>query len=482
MSLGLSEKFSILQRSPYDLLPPEPPEPSDGATRWIASRYNVRAVTGDGRLVLWNTYRGTMNVFSAKQRKPIETLLSRKGFEAKLGGMVKYLHDRGFLVKEGTDEYRRFQLGFGQQHYRTDRLELILLSSEDCNFRCEYCYEDFPRGTMEPWVRAGVKKVVERSLSRLRSLSISWFGGEPLYGWPAIEELAPFFVEVAEKHDLYLSSNITTNGYLLTPEVAEKMLAWRINRYQITIDGIPEDHDRNRPGRDGSGTFNTIFSNLQALRDRPEEYKVDIRVNYDRNNHLHMREFLDLLQREFEGDARFQLRFRVIGRWGGPNDPQLEVCGAEDAKRIQMELRSEARRRGLNVSDDLREVKGLGGQVCYAARPYNFIIGASGKVMKCTVDMDKQDRNIVGQLTEEGDLQLDPDQMALWTEPAYTQDTKCQKCVVLPVCQGVFCPLIRIEEDKSPCTPLRMTIKKEMLGVVESTGGEGRQVMVGNAV
>jgi len=72
--------------------------------------------------------------------------------------------------------------------------------------------------------------------------------------------------------------------------------------------------------------------------------------------------------------------------------------------------------------------------------------------------------------------------MALWTEPAFEQDTKCQKCVVLPVCQGVFCPLIRIEEDTSPCTPLRMTIKKEMLGVVEATDGEGRQVVVGNAV
>ena len=480
MSLGLSQKFNILQQSPHDFAPPEPAQPpEESASHWVPSRYNIRAVTGEGRLIVWNSLRGTMSVFEPPQRATIEGLLSRKGVEAKSRGAVKYLADRGFLVKAGTDEYRRIQLGFGQQHYRTDRLELILLASEDCNFRCEYCYEDFTRGTMKPWVRAGIKKLVEKRLPSLRSLSIAWFGGEPLYGMPAVEELAPYFLEVAEENSLIYGSNMTTNGYLLTPEVAEKLLAWKIRRFQITIDGPPESHDRSRPARDGSGTFETIFENLKALSLRPDPFFVDVRVNFDRNNHPHMGEFLDILERDLGSDARFKIRFRAVGQWGGANDANLAVCGT-DSDRIQAELKEEARRRGLNVTDDIREVKGMGAQVCYAARPYNFIIGADGNVMKCTIDLDKKDRNVVGRLDKEGGLNLDTDRFALWTEPAFERDTKCQKCVVLPACQGVFCPQIRFDTGRSPCTPLRMGAKKELLQVFQTAGKDARRLVVGN--
>lgn len=478
MSLGMAEKFNVLQQSPHDFLPTEAPAPpKEGRMRWMPSRYNIRAVAQDGRLVLWNSYRGTMSVFRADQRSTIEDLLSQKGFEAPQTGIVKYLHNRGFLVREGTDEYRRIQLGFGQQHYRTDLLQLILLASEDCNFRCQYCYEDFARGTMQSWVRSGIKKLVQKRAQVLRSLSISWFGGEPLYGFQAIEDLAPFFLEIAAEHSLSYSSTMTTNGYLLTPEIAEKLLSWKINSFQITIDGPPEYHDCSRPARDGSGTFSTIMENLKSLKQRSASFIVGVRFNYDSNNYLAAGRFLDILEREFRDDPRFKLRFRAVGQWGGPNDEQLQVCGADETARIELEMKAEARKRGLSLTDEIRDVKGMGAQVCYAARPYNFIVGASGKLMKCTIDLDKQDRNVIGYITEEGELEIDRDKFALWTEPAFEKDSKCQKCVVLPACQGTFCPLIRIESGASPCTPLRLGAKRELMETVNAPA-RARKVLV----
>jgi uncharacterized protein len=470
MSLGLSHKLNILQQSPHDFEPPEAPGApvEDGASRWVSSRYTVRAATEDGRLVLWNTYNGAMSVIRPEMREAVEALLTKKGFTARPLGIVKYLRDKGFLIKEGTDEYRRIQIGFGKEQYRSDRLELILLASEDCNFRCEYCYEDFARGTMQPWVREGIKKLVEKRVKDLRSLSVSWFGGEPLYGMAAIEDLAPFFVKTAEEQSIRYGSSMTTNGYLLTPEVAEKLFSWRIRNFQITIDGAPEDHDRNRPARDGEGTFWPIFNNLRALRDRSDVFRVDLRINFDRQNHARVDEFLAMVQEEFGGDSRYKLRFRSVGKWGGPNDQNLDVCGGDEAEEIEMQLKEEARKRGLNLSDEIRDLKGMGSQVCYAARPYNFIVGASGKLMKCTIDLDKFDRNVVGHLTAEGEMEIDLDKMGLWTEPAFERDGKCQKCVVLPACQGVFCPLIRIESGESPCTPLRKTYKSNLRAVADA--------------
>lgn len=481
MSLGLTERFNILRQSPHDLVPPaEQPSKEEGLMSWVPSRYNVRATTDDGRLVLWNSYLGTMSVFEADKKSAIEGLLSQKGFEAEPTGVVQYLFKRGFLVKRGTDEYRRIQLGFGQQHYRTDVLELILLASEDCNFRCQYCYEDFTRGTMQPTVRTGVKRLVDRRLGGLKRLAVHWFGGEPLYGMEAIEELAPFFLAVARERSLRYRTNMTTNGYLLTSDVADKLLSWQINSFQITLDGGPEDHNRSRPTREGHGTFEQIFANLESLHRRSDDFLVDLRVNFDRQNALHLTDLFDRLETDFSNDKRFRLRFRPVGKWGGPNDADLAVCGVDEAVALELELKSEARKKGLQLSDEICQVSGMGAHVCYAARPYNFIIGASGKVMKCTVDLDKQDRNVVGQLSEDGDIKLDFDKFALWTEPAFEGDPKCHKCVVLPVCQGVYCPLVRIESAVSPCSPLRMNAKKEMLQAVQHHGENSRRRIVDN--
>jgi uncharacterized protein len=464
MSLGLAGRFNILQQSPHDFETTEPPAPNpeEDVVRLVPSRYNIRASTEDGRLVVWNSYRGKINIFRKDQRPAIERMLSQHGFDSKLTGVAKYLFDRGLLIKAGTDEYRRIQQGFGREHYRDDRLELILLASEDCNFRCEYCYEDFLRGTMKPWVREGVKSLINSRLSKLRSMTVYWFGGEPLYGLEAIQDLAPFFLEVAKRNSISFTSNMTTNGYLLTPDVAEKLLSWEVRRFQITLDGAPQDHDRNRPTRDGQGSFATIFDNLLALKSIRQNYRVDLRVNYDPRNSQHLQQFLDLVEARFQGDPRFRLRFRPVGKWGGSNDENLDVCGRDEAERIEDELRAEALRRGLKLSDSIQEIKGMGARVCYAARPYNLIIGATGKVMKCTVDLDKKDRNVVGSLSATGELQLDEDKMALWTEPAFESDSKCQKCVVLPTCQGISCPIVRFDQDRSPCIPLRHKVKKEL--------------------
>ncbi|MCP4664250.1 MAG: radical SAM protein [bacterium] len=482
----ISSEFDILRQSPHDGLPAEGDEPlrldtSSEIVGWIPSRYNVRAGTPDGRLILWNTYRGSMSVFRTELRADVEMLLRRRGIESRPEGLGKYLYDRGFLVPVGTHEHRRHQLTFGQQQYRSDTLELFLLASEDCNFRCQYCYEQFTRGTMSPGVRTAVKKLVGKRLPGLRHLSIRWFGGEPLYGFEAIEDLAPFFHETAEEHSITLRNHITTNAYLLTPEIVDKLLGWRISNYQITIDGAPENHDRNRPTRDGRGTFWTILNNLRALRRRRDDYTACIRVNFDKQNYPNMKSCIELLGAEFGGDSRFLIRFHAVGRWGGTRDEELTVCGRDEATQLRMHLNKLSHECGLSVGGGLKEVRGPGAQVCYAARPYSFIIGASGKVMKCTVALDMKEENVVGRLTPEGDLGLDTGKLALWTQPAAENGEKCRKCVLGPTCQGLACPKRRLEEGEPPCPALRLNLKNELRETLEIGERDGCKVKVRSA-
>ncbi len=479
MPLGLTGKFDILQGSPHDLHSPPP----EGLSRdlpsphWVPSRYNVRATAEDGRLVLWNTLSGKLTVFQPEDRERVLDLLQKKGFAAPQENVVEYLATRGYLVRGDADEFRQFQQLFGQEHYRTDVLELILLASEDCNFRCTYCYEDFARGTMIPEVREGIKKLVQKRIKKLNRLHVSWFGGEPLYGWKAVEDLAPFFLESAEENEVPFTSNMTTNGYLLTPEIADMLLSWQVRHFQITLDGLAEHHNHSRAGRDGSPTFDQIFDNLKALARRDDSFQVLLRVNFDRVNATGLPAFVDLLSKEFGNDARFSLLLKAVGQWGGANDAKLDVCGGDESAAIQRDILTQARRQGMHFGT-LRDAVRMGSKVCYAARPYNFLIGATGKVMKCTIVLDKSDYNVVGRLTSEGELEIDGDRMALWTEPAFEQDSQCRKCVVLPNCQGISCPLVRIEEHTQPCISTRKNPKGELLAILDAPGRHGRRVPV----
>src|SRR4051812_32168631 len=100
--------------------------------------------------------------------------------------------------------------------FGSGKLNLILLPTEACNFRCTYCYEDFELGQMTSRVVNGIIALIDSRASSLDNLEISWFGGEPLLALSVIRRIMNHARNVAGFHPgLTISSNITTNGYLL---------------------------------------------------------------------------------------------------------------------------------------------------------------------------------------------------------------------------------------------------------------------------
>jgi uncharacterized protein len=432
-------------------------------TRWVPSRFNARTVGEDGRILLWNTYTGAVTAFGDKHHDQVLALLSPAGASEPLGKLGEYMAKRGYLVKKGTNELDLFRLQYNRQQWRDDVLQFILLASEDCNFRCVYCYEKFERGTMTPETREGLKRLVEKRAPRLSNLSISWFGGEPLYGWEAIEDLEPFMNATAREHGIRYAQVMTTNAYLLNEERATKLLDWGCRRYQITVDGLPEEHDCKRVGRDGSPTYAVIMDNLRSLSARKNEpFEVDLRVNFDHQNFPRLGAFMETLSEDFGGDKRFKLRFRAVGKWGGANDDQLDTCGVGDTKSVLRELQAKAEAVGLTQESGITEVSEPGSHVCYAARPFNFIVGATGKLMKCTIVLYDMEENVVGQLHPDGRLEVHDQQLAHWVAPHYEEDQMCKSCYILPGCQSGHCPLVRVRDGHRSCCSTKSHLKHEM--------------------
>ncbi|MFM6074868.1 MAG: radical SAM protein, partial [Dolichospermum sp.] len=70
--------------------------------------------------------------------------------------------------------------------------ELIILPTEQCNFRCIYCYEDFSIGRMKPEVISGIKALLDKRSSKLNFLNLSWFGGEPLVAKDIVLDISEY--------------------------------------------------------------------------------------------------------------------------------------------------------------------------------------------------------------------------------------------------------------------------------------------------
>jgi uncharacterized protein len=435
--------------------------------KYRPSRFNAHTTTTDGTLILYNSYTGKNCGIPAKFADAAANYLSATGTEGTLDRLGNYLRDNGYIIEESVDEDARWDSRYGQQQYRNDILQLILLSSEDCNFRCIYCSQHFKRGSMHKSVREGVLNLIKKKIVKLNGLSVNWFGGEPLLGWDAIEEIAPQAQELAHMHGASFSSNVTTNGYLLTPDRSRKMVQWGILHYQISVDGAAAEHDAHRPLKEGGGTYAKILENIYAMKEFPDDFHVYLRVNFDRTNKDKLTPLFETYKEKIGSDPRFQVIFFPVGQWGGPNDAQLDVCGYHESVGAVGALSAEARSIGLNTPSIVESIKPISSNVCYAARPYNYIVGSDGKLMKCTVVLDTEERNIVGHLAQDGTIQLDQDKMAAWIRPYYKTDHMCTKCFFVPVCQGASCPLPRVVGEERPCPPNKLSIQQTLVQIWE---------------
>ncbi len=427
---------------------------------WVPSRFNAQSRSDDGTLILYNSFTGNMGGVPIENTDEALTLL-KQGIEGPATGLAADLAAGGILVKKGTDEFQRVSFQRTDLN-RPDYLHLILMPSEECNFRCTYCYETFPRGRMHDEIVEGVKNLIQSRIQKLTKLAISWFGGEPLSEPDILLEITDSFLPQIEKFDIEYQSIVTTNGYHLTAELCEQLVSRGIRTFNITLDGLQKDHDSTRILRGGAGTFDTIFTNLRALKQTSLPFKINIRNNFHPTTDID--QFLAALSQEFAGDPRFHVYFRPVGKWGGSNDDHLTVCTERDARKTMFEADKKAIEHGLPVVT-LNEFLQPFGAVCYAAKPYSFVIGSDGTVYKCTVAFDS-DFNRVGRLYADGYLELDYDKLALWVMGGGAdEDSICQRCFFRPSCHGMACPLVRIESGKRPC-PHEKTGIKEVLRVL----------------
>lgn len=293
-------------------------------------------------------------------------------------------------------------------------LHLIVLPTEKCNFRCLYCYEDHDVGRMSEETVGALALFLEKAIPTLTHLTIDWFGGEPLLGLSIIRKINGLAKSLSDRKtpQLFFRSGVTTNAYLLRPEVFAELSALNVNQYQVTLDGLRSQHDKTRIRTDGGGSFDTIWQNLLAMRDTTFAFDVLLRLHLTSQNLSQMPQLVAEVEREFGGDERFKLFLKPIKNLGG--------SGSSYAKEVGLTNGDEVAAR-LEETLVTRKPFWHPNAVCHASKFNSLIIRSSGAIAKCTTALNDPINNI-GQLKNDGTLDIRRDVVLKWSRGVFGMD------------------------------------------------------------
>ncbi len=172
---------------------------------------------------------------------------------------------RGELETILIEEEKKVLIGSTPLSMETD--SLCLYMAHDCNISCTYCYNSGGR-SLNPSMMMS-EEVVEAAFRRFfttpgKRYAVSFYGGEPLLNFKTIKRAVEVGMELERKRGVKIAYSITTNGTILTGEMAE-FIKGCISNVCVSIDGSKETHDLHRKGEAGS-SYEKALLNLAALR------------------------------------------------------------------------------------------------------------------------------------------------------------------------------------------------------------------------
>ena len=372
---------------------------------------------------------------------------------------IDFLLSNKYIFKSENEYLKWKEYISSKENTRIDRsINLILLPAEQaCNFSCVYCYEDHSiRKKMGDKEYNSIINYIKKECNKRKvdRVSISYFGGEPLMNKKFIKYFNKEVKLLSNKYSFGFSSSMTTNGYLLDLNTAIDYEKINIRSYQITLDGLKEEHDKLRPLVKGTGTYDRIIDNLLSIKSSDLDIIIDIRVNF---NSMHMEssykdKLLTSFSKLFESDPRFRIRFRPIGDYASLNNKNVDsnvLCGKENMNKDQILFENFALEKGMKLAD-VNMFSDVGSYSCYAGKINHYIIDSKLKIKKCTVALD-DDLNDVGSLSPNGDITLNKNHDK-WLA-SYTNDN-CSSCSINTQCKSSACPLINMKNEKAVCPPV----------------------------
>lgn len=236
--------------------------------------------------------QGVKGSFDIVEQRIVDTLRNFDGNRESINHVpqedVDVLLRRGYLTDLTEEDEFKFISKLSEAINSRGRktVNVTIIPTYNCNFRCEYCFERNLQKNDKKWLNAKMSnEIVDAIFDQLAKYresglivdGIYLFGGEPLL--KPNKGIVEYICNKANEMEIPIAC--ISNGYDLD-EYIELINKYKFKYVQITIDGIGEEHDKRRFLIGGKGTYNKIVSNISKALD--QGVNIVLRSNINKKN------------------------------------------------------------------------------------------------------------------------------------------------------------------------------------------------------
>jgi len=375
----------------------------------------------------------------------------------------KALIDGGFIIAENFNEARWVELKHNEVVFGSETFSVTLMPTNDCNFRCVYCYQTPDPKYMSEEVEKKVLRFFERKVPHSKKVRVSWFGGEPLLDREQTCRMANEIDKICKKNQVPLIGVMNTNGYNLDVNTFKRLIASRLLSYEICIDGPQEMHNQTRPHMHDKDSFKMILDNLIKIKDQVSSniFQITIRCNVTPAMNEHFETYLKILAEYFRNDTRFHVYFQGVRDWGGDRIEEKSIPKNENE--IYKVWYDEAAKMNLTSAESFPLEPFVG--YCEGNRKNGYIVNCDGTLHKCTIAMynkEHEDVDSIGYIDDFGRDIVDENKLANWIVRQKPIPDSCRVCEMYPMCVNGSCFYQLNIRQEARCNKLQEVAKAQL--------------------
>lgn len=157
--------------------------------------------------------------------------------------------------------------------------------------------------------------------------------------------------EICERRQAEFAFTSSSNGMLLSDDLARELGRRGLHQIQISLDGAEHYHDERRMGKRGQATFQKSLAGIRAAARWIDN--VSVKINFDRHNRDGVAELYDFLITEGLArrvDIKLETIAFQLGAGTVHNRDYVIPPQSPELADAYLELMLEAQRRGLKVN------------------------------------------------------------------------------------------------------------------------------------
>ncbi len=275
---------------------------------WIRGREVIEINLDAEHQLFFNPVgRGGAVVLNQKAQQILRRLgdaAARNNVRTALGGtgndveeVLSRLHQLEIIHQVGHEETPRF--------HDSRMLTAWLHVTNACNLRCPYCYLHKTSESMdESTGRAAVEAVIGSAIRHgFPAVKLKFAGGEASLNHRLMMSLHAHARTLADTNGLELQATLLSNGVALPPSLIRSLKAEAI-KVMISLDGVGDQHDVQRPSVNGRPSFHLVERTIARLIE--EDWVPHLSITITQRNAGGVP---DVVRFALERDVTFSLNF-----------------------------------------------------------------------------------------------------------------------------------------------------------------------------